>query len=293
MDAFKTQFLGAIYWNPNPDILTLPFVNHALKWYGLLFMAGFFLGSLILLPILREKLSDSHKHAAYSYLDGLVWWIVIGTIVGARLGHVFLYDWPSYQDNWIDILKVWEGGLASHGGTIGILLAAFLYSRKKQKEFPEIKFLDLCDLLTIPAALTAAFIRIGNFINQEIIGTPSTLPWAVVFGKPADGSLPIPRHPVQLYESAIYFATFLLLLALWKYSKRARSTGFMLGFLFISIFGARFFLEFFKAEQGSSLFGQTYLQAGQLLSLPFFILGVILVKFSYQTRVLDKSISRA
>ncbi len=216
----------------------------------------------------------------FKYVDDLMWWIVIGTVVGARLGHVFFYDWTRFQRNLVDIFKVWEGGLASHGGTIGVVLAIYLYSRRNREKFPELSFLALSDLLSIPVAFAVIFIRLGNFVNQEILGTPSFVPWAVVFGHPADGTVPIPRHPVQLYEAIAYFLTFLLLTTLWKFKKGISTEGLYTGIFFVCVFGSRFFLEFFKATQSSQLFDGGFLQAGQILSLPFVAFGVLLTYWS-------------
>jgi prolipoprotein diacylglyceryl transferase len=362
-----------IFWNPNPTIFIIPYLNHPLRWYGLLFVTGFFLGFILLLPMLRSKLqenkqflprdianwpsliaslrtaisSDQHPlkpithyfssemrtqietlqpnesistllqqeilsaltaftangnnssrkqlaatypelftsidELAYSYADKLVWFIVAGTVIGARLGHVFLYEWPRYQANPLDIIKIWEGGLASHGGTLGVMLALFCYVKMQRRSFPDIPFLSLCDLICIPTALAAVFIRLGNFMNQEIVGTPTTVPWGVLFASPAEGGGPLVRHPVQLYEAAAYFATFLLLKAIWRQSHQHRHPGFFAGIFFIAIFSFRFILEFFKADQHSVITDGSYLQAGQLLSLPFIALGVALACRSCRT----------
>lgn len=220
------------------------------------------------------------KDLSLFLVDRLTWFVVAGTIIGARLGHVFFYDWPRYQDHFIDIFKVWEGGLASHGGTVGILLALFFYQRMIRKNFPEFTFLTILDMLVVPTALAACCIRIGNFFNQEIIGTPTTLPWAVIFGHPADHSVPEPRHPVQLYEGAIYLLTFFLLYYLWKtYSDKLRS-GVLSGIFFISIFGSRFFFEFFKMPQ-SLILDESILQTGQYLSIPCVLFGIWLLYRSF------------
>lgn len=356
----KSAFFSIIFWDPNPNLFILPYLNHPLKWYGLLFMGGIAAGFLLLLPLLRKKLLQSPQlherdisdwltlqksvrqaaedpasplhpvalsldkktfhllqqnnelpaaskaallnalsmldrkqleqllpktiipinEITFKYVDGLMWWIVIGTVIGARLGHVFFYDWPHYQRNLVDIFKVWEGGLASHGGTLGVVLAIFFYSRRHKEKFPELNFLALSDLLTIPVAFAIIFIRLGNFINQEILGTPSSVPWAVVFGHPADGTLPMPRHPVQLYEAIAYFLTFLLLTSLWKFKKKIAPEGLFTGIFFVCVFGSRFFLEFFKATQNSSLLDGGFLQAGQILSLPFVAFGALLIYYS-------------
>ncbi len=279
--------LSSIYWDPNPNVFVIPYFDHPLRWYGLLFALGFVGAFILALPLLRQKLSkrkllppkvssNDLNSIAYNYLDKLLWFIVIGTLIGARLGHVFFYEWPRYSANPIEILKIWEGGLASHGGTLGVIVAVYFYAKLKQREFPEISFLGLCDLLTIPAAFICVFIRFGNFINQEILGTATTLPWAVTFGHPADGSIPIPRHPVQLYEAIAYLATLGILWQVWKRKSELLPDGFMTGLLFVLIFGSRFFLEFFKEHQ-SIMIDENFIQTGQLLSLPFVIAGIALM----------------
>lgn len=344
-----------IFWDPNPNLFIIPYLDHPLKWYGLLFMGGVIAGFLMLLPLLRDKLSRSDlqerdiadwkkvhlalnlassnaaspfyeffnkqtrplfqnnkdlspaakkaalqilsnfkrqtlleimpnciiplKELCFKYVDGLLWWIVLGTIIGARLGHVFFYEWSYYQNHLADIPKVWEGGLASHGGTLGVLLAIFFYSRWTRMQFPEMNFLALADLVAIPTAFSVLFIRLGNFVNQEILGTPTAAPWGVIFGHPADGTAPIPRHPVQLYEAIAYLLTFFLMISLWKFKKKPWPQGFFLGVCLLCIFGSRFFLEYFKAPQNSFI-DETFLQAGQLLSLPFIFLGIGFIYFS-------------
>jgi prolipoprotein diacylglyceryl transferase len=225
----------------------------------------------------------SLRESCFKYVDGLLWWIIIGTVVGARLGHVFFYEWPYYSEHWMAILKIWEGGLASHGGTIGVLLATYSYSRWHKRQFPEINFLTLLDLMTIPTACCVIFIRIGNFVNQEILGTPSNMPWAVLFLHPADGSPLVARHPVQLYEALAYLLTFGLLLTLWKLKNEKWQPGRMAGLFFICIFGSRFCLEFFKTSQ-SQMIDESFWQMGQLLSLPFIALGAALIIFSLSRR---------
>ena len=140
--------------------------------------------------------------------------VILGAVIGARLGDVLFYQ--GFQEVLADplsIIKIWEGGLASHGGAAGIILALVILS-KRQKKY---SFLQLVDFVVIPTAFAACLIRVGNFFNQEILGTPSALPWAVLFGHPADGSLPVPRHPVQLYEALFYLITFAFLMAYWRY----------------------------------------------------------------------------
>lgn len=218
----------------------------------------------------------SSKRTAAFLADRLVWFTVLGTLIGARLGQVFFYDWDVFRQHPEEIIKIWKGGLASHGGVIGVVLALYLYQLSIRKWEPQLSFLRLLDFIAIPSALVACFIRLGNFMNQEIVGTPSNLPWAVVFGNAADGSLPIPRHPVQLYEALAYLITFIFLYKLWKTKGEQLRSGVIIGWLFILIFGSRFILEFWKAQQMSS-FDPSLLQMGQLLSIPFVLVGLFLV----------------
>lgn len=282
---------AALFWNPDPNVFIIPFIDHPLRWYGLLFALGFIGAFMLLMPILKHKLSQTRKlppkelnTIAYNYIDKLLWFNVIGTVIGARLGHVFFYEWPRYSAHPTEIFKIWEGGLASHGGTLGVILSVFLYVQYTKKQFPEITFLGLCDLLTIPASFICICIRLGNFINQEILGTATSLPWAVIFGNPADGSAPLPRHPVQLYEAGAYAVTLFILWRVWKTKGDKLPDGFLTGLLFVLIFGSRFFLEFFKAHQ-SLMMDESFIQTGQLLSLPFVIAGIVMM-----CRKLKKSI---
>lgn len=273
------QLLNWIYWNPNSEAFTLPFIDHAVRWYGLLFAFGFVIGYGIFYQLILHRLQSENKinpkALALEFTDSITWFVVAGTVIGARLGHILFYDLPRYLDNPLDIFKIWEGGLASHGGVIGILLALFLFKKISLKKYPEISYIDLIDLLCIPTALTAFFIRLGNFVNQEILGTETSLPWGVVFGNPADYSAIIPRHPVQLYEGLFALLTFFILFILWK--KRPNlNTGIISGLFFILIFGSRFFLEFYKLPH-SLIRDESFLQTGQLLSLPCILGGIILL----------------
>ncbi|WP_075882824.1 prolipoprotein diacylglyceryl transferase [Candidatus Protochlamydia sp. W-9] len=218
----------------------------------------------------------SAKQISYFLADRLCWFIVFGTLIGARLGAVFFYDWNYFKSHPLEIFEVWKGGLASHGGALGVMLALFFYTSYIKKWAPTLSFLRVLDFVAIPSALTAVFIRIGNFFNQEIIGTPSDYPWAVLFAQPADGSLPIPRHPVQLYEAFAYLMTFFLLFTLWKKCNTCLAAGTYAGFLFIFNFSSRFLLEFWKANLDSIL-TNPILQMGQLLSIPFILFGICLV----------------
>lgn len=218
----------------------------------------------------------SPKQTAYLLTDRLCWFVVAGTIIGARLGEVFFYDWPYFRAHPLEIFQIWRGGLASHGGVLGVVIAVSLYLRYIHQWIPQLSFLRLLDYIAIPSALVACFIRLGNFMNQEILGTPTTLPWGVIFGHPADGSPPLARHPIQLYEAGAYLLTFVILWSLWKKQTFEQRPGGLIGLLFIFIFGSRFILEFWKTTQ-TSLLESSILQMGQLLSIPFILLGAFLL----------------
>ena len=266
-----------IHWDPSPNAFTIPYINHPVKWYGVLFAIGFFVSYWLFSRMLRQAFPQVKEETRNFLIERLTWFIMVGTVVGARLGHVFFYDFPYYLSHPIEIFKVWEGGLASHGGVIGILLSVYAFQRFYKSKIPELSFLSLLDMLAPLAVLTGAFIRLGNFINQEIIGTPSTLPWAVQFGHPAEGGLLTTRHPVQLYELLAYLFTFSVVFYLWKKKHHFLPAGSFTALIFIMAFTFRMILEFFKATQASALLPGTYLQAGQILSIPCIIGGIILL----------------
>lgn len=277
-----------LFWDPPRDAFTIPYIDLAVAWYGILFATGFIIGYYILIPILNQELRSNPRlitipptpeqevsSIAASFAEKLTWFVVLGTVIGARLGHVLFYDWPYYSENPIEILMIRKGGLASHGGTLGVIISLFLFMLREKKTFPKITLITLLDLLVIPTAMTVCFIRLANFFNQEILGYPTEHAWGIIFGHPADGSLPLPRHPVQLYEAAAYLATFIFLYLLWRWKKASLPAGILSGLFFICVFGSRFLLEYFKEPQSSiDGFG---LQLGQTLSIPFILLGVILI----------------
>jgi prolipoprotein diacylglyceryl transferase len=249
--------LSYIYWNVRPELLR--FGPLVIRWYGLFFALVFALGLLLV----RWQFRVEHKEE--KDLDQLLVCLVVGTVVGARLGHCLFYDPVYYLRHPVEILEVWQGGLASHGGAVGILVALYIYARHR----PDQPYLWLLDRIVVPAALGGCLIRLGNLFNSEILGTPARVPWAFVFGR----SDAVPRHPVQLYESAVYALIFLVLL--WTYRRLRAQTprGLLLGLFLASVFTFRFFIEFFKERQAA--YESHYpLRTGQWLSLPFIALGV-------------------
>jgi len=209
--------------------------------------------------------------------DKILLYMVIATIIGSRLGHFLFYEDPSdYLNNLSQIFHLRDGGHASHGAAIGILIATVFFCRNIKKYLPQLSWLKTLDLICIPAALGGAFIRIGNFFNQEVLGKESNLPWSVIFGNPADLSAPVPRHPVQLYEAIFYLTTFLILFLLSRKDKILLSRGKLIGIFLILVFSFRFFIEYFKEDQ--SFFSLVNgLNMGQLLSIPLVLLGFVFI----------------
>src|ERR1044071_1110034 len=253
-------------WNIDPAIFT--FGPISVRWYGLFFALGFFLGFQIMAQIYRAEQRPLEN------LSDLFLYLMLGTIVGARLGHVLLYQPDYFLSHPWEIPMVWHGGLASHGGFAGVLIALWLYLRKHRG----MSFLELADRLTIPCLLAAALIRIGNFFNSEILGRPSHLPWAIVFARVDD----LPRHPAMLYEAAAYFLVFCALYAAYWKTKIIEFRGRMFGITLTTCFLARFLIEFIKEDQ-VPFEARLPLNMGQLLSIPFILAGLWLIRMSART----------
>ncbi|PKN43285.1 MAG: prolipoprotein diacylglyceryl transferase [Deltaproteobacteria bacterium HGW-Deltaproteobacteria-18] len=244
-----------IYWNADPIAVSIgPLSIH---WYGMFFAAAFIAGMWIMGSMFAREGRSTDD------LDSLLGFVVAGTLVGARLGHCLLYDPGYYLANPLLILKIWEGGLASHGGVIGILAAVGVYARRSGMQF-----WWLLDRIAVPAALGGAFIRIGNFMNSEIVGVPTIVPWAVIFERVDD----LPRHPVQLYEAAAYLLIFAVLLLAYQSQGLRRRQGLLAGMFLVLVFAARFVLEFCKTPQAAYEYGQ-FLTVGQWLSVPCVLSG--------------------
>ena len=258
--------LNYITWNADP-VLFDGFIT--LRWYSLAFMVGFLAGYEIVARMFK------HEGAPERWLSILLMWVVAGTIVGARLGHVFFYEWEQYSQDPIKILYVWEGGLASHGGTIGVIIAVLLFSWITTRRSPLWTF----DRLVIPIALVGGLIRLGNLMNSEIFGHATTLPWGFMFVRSAEWHQLYEGqacHPTQIYEALCYFALFALLMWLyWKKNAEARP-GLIFGIFLVCLFVPRVLIEFIKNDQVAFEAGMT-LNMGQWLSLPFIAIGIFFI----------------
>ena len=264
-----------VNWNVNPVILHLG--GFELRWYSLLFVAGFVLGWFIVRSFFRrEKISEA-------LMDPLLYMLLICTIVGARLGHCLFYQPDYYLGSWEgfwEIFMPWKGGLASHGGTIAILLGIWWYSAKYGKK-NGFDYIWVTDHLVIPIAFAACFIRLGNLFNSEIYGGPTSLPWGFVFLRNGET---VPCHPTQLYEAGTYLLLGLFLL--WLYWKKLDKTyrGTYVGIFLTVCFGSRMLIETIKNPQ-VEFEKDMVLNMGQLLSIPFVLLGIGFLIYAYVKKI--------
>lgn len=263
----------ALYINWDFDSEIINVFGFPLKYYGLLFACGLLLCMYILKGIFkRENLKDSAHEALFIYG-------IVGIFVGARLGHCLFYDFDYYSKNLLEIIlpikkTLNEGykfigfaGLASHGGTVGLIISLYLYSKKY-----EIKYLKTLDLIAIVAPLGATFIRLANLMNSEMIGNSTTMSWAFIF-KRVDN---IPRHPAQLYEAISYLIIFIIVFTIYKTKNIQLGNGFFFGLAITLIFIMRVLIEFVKINQVEFEEGME-LNMGQILSIPFIIIGIYFV----------------
>lgn len=266
--------LDFITWTFSPEIISTPVT---VRWYGLMFAIGFWIGYEIVWRMFR------HEGAPEKWVGSLFIYVAVATFLGARLGHVFFYGWDYYSQHLGDIFKVWEGGLASHGGAIGIVIAILLYSKYVTKRSPLWTF----DKLVVPIAFVGALIRMGNLFNHEIYGGPTDLPWGFSFVdnvgawlRGADPIMTVPCHPTQIYEALCYLALFaLLMLMYWKWNAQRRP-GLIFGVFFTILFSARFIIEYVKNVQEpweTEMIANIGMNMGQVLSLPFIAVGIWLI----------------
>lgn len=276
--------LQYIVWDPIKGIELGFFTIH---FYSLMFVLAFLCGWGIMNQIYDKERVDK------KYLDPLLLYTVLGTLIGARLGQVFFYDLPYFKNHWLEallpirekrdshFLGIFKGfefigyrGLASHGATLGLILSSWLYG----KYILHKPFLWMCDRICIPVALGGMFVRIGNFFNSEIVGKPADLPWAVKFLQmDEEYGETVPRHPAQIYESIGYLCVFLTIYFIYRKTDKKHYPGYIFGLFFTLLWSIRFLTEFIKEPQGREILYTNMLNTGQLLSIPFITMGLWLM----------------
>ena len=296
--------LDFVTWNVDPILIHIG--DGGIRWYGLLWAIGIYICYLIELKMYK------HENCPPEWIDKLFMWMVIGLIIGARVGHCWFYEWhdvtlPSmkaycqymgistdpvqifgwtinYRNPYIEhpfkLLKIWEGGLSSHGGAFGLLTAAWLLNKKVFSKEPKFhtSLLWIMDRLVVGVCVTATLIRLGNLMNSEIYGTPTDVPWGFIFVR--DGQT-VPCHPTQIYEMLYCIVAFVVTWLMYWKGKAYKREGLLLGVFLEIIFFTRFMLEFIKNDQ--ELFEADHLlNMGQLLSLPFVIWGIYLIIRAYK-----------
>ena len=265
------MIINYIHWNIDPEIFKI--LGISLRYYGVLFVGGLILCIYILNWIFKNEnipLANLEKLSVYG---------IIGIFAGARLAHCVFYEPSYYFSHPLEIIlpiqPTADGGyrfsgfqgLASHGGALGFLIAVYFYSRKTKHSM-----IDSLDLVAVVGALAGGFIRLGNFMNSEIIGIPTTKPWSVIFERVDN----VPRHPAQLYEAISYFIIFTIMMILYKKMRDRLKNGCFFGLVVVLCFTARFIIEFVKENQVGFEDGMTF-NMGQLLSLPYIAVGIGLI----------------
>lgn len=266
----------AISWSPDPELFSIG--SFSVRWYGLMFVFAFFFGLYIGTKIFKKDKAPS------DWVDKLFIYVIIATLVGARLGHVFFYDWAYYKDHLLEIILpvrfnpdfkfIGYRGLASHGAAAGIIFALWLFSLRVSKK----SILWVLDRVVIPVALGGCFIRIGNLMNSEIFGIPTELPWGFQFYNAIElgADRATPRHPTQIYEALWYLISFgILMYMYWKTNAKQKS-GLLFGSFLVLVFAFRFFVEFIKNDQVQFEANMT-LNMGQWLSIPFVLVGLYFI----------------
>lgn len=259
--------LDFITWNINPEIFSIGSIS--IRYYGLLFASSFVVSYIIMKNIfLREGLT-------IELLDKTSMYIFVGTVVGARLGHVLFYEPDRYLANPIEIIQIWKGGLASHGAGIGIAISLFLVSKKLNRSF-----LWTADRVAMVVAISGFFIRMGNLMNSEIYGVATNLPWGFLF---ENNNEILPKHPTQIYEGGIALLLFFFLFYGYYKTKMFTKYGLSLGIFLVVIFVDRFLIEFIKQRQ-VAFEENMLLDMGQILSIPAILIGLYLIFMSLRKK---------
>ena len=296
------MILNYITWNVDPVLVHLGSLQ--IRWYGLMWALGFFIGYFVMRRIYKkERMTDDS-------MDKLLVYMLVSTVVGARLGHCLFYEPQEYLAHPLEMLKLWEGGLASHGGAFGILIGLGLYvrnynkSKKGKDNLQKISYIWILDRVVVAVCLVGSMIRVGNVMNHEIYGTPTSLPWGFVFLRgeeqfcgtfdnytpcfawdaPCPPSEWLPCHPTGLYEA--FFCLVAMGILLWMYYKRDlghKQPGLMFGTFLIIIFGSRICIEFLKNVQVEFEKNMVF-DMGQWLSIPFVLVGIGMIVWSFAQR---------
>jgi len=261
---------GYITWNIDPEIFSIG--ERGIRWYGALLALGFYLSYLVLSKMLAKDGFTEKK------INTVAIYLIIGTILGLRLGHCFFYEPQYYLNNPGEILMVWKGGLASHGGAAGILLVIALFAWRNK-----LSYLAMLDRAVVIVPLAGAFVRLGNLMNSEIVGKTADVAWAFYFPRydcappyDCDVGMITPRHPSQLYEAFFYILLFVFMFVLFSRMKSRLKEGTLLGIFLILLFGFRFLIEFIKDVQVNFEQGMA-IKMGQILSIPFILAGIVIV----------------
>lgn len=257
-------------WNIDPVLIELGPLE--IRYYGVLFALGLFLAySLARFMVTLKRSESASKNLSLDTLDKLSVYLIIGLVAGARFGHILFYELDYYLANPLQILKVWEGGLASHGAAIGLLVAYLLFLWRNKT----VKMWDYADIIVVVGTLPVSLIRLGNFFNSELVGRETDAPWGVIFSRVDE----LTRHPSQLYEFVYGMVLFAILFPLWLKEYKTAKPGFFFGLFFMLYFAMRFTVEFFKDFPLHT--GFFNLTTGQMLSIPFFVLGATVMFHSY------------
>ena len=271
------MLLSSIIWDIDPIMFSIG--GRDVRWYGFLLATGFLIGYLILGNTMRK---EGYKQ---TIIDKFAITIIIGVVVGLRLGHCLFYGpyfdvidetgkiiEEGYLNHPLNMLKVWEGGLASHGGAIGILLAIFIFSKRRK-----ISYLELLDKVVLVVPLAGSMVRLGNLMNSEIIGIPTNVSWGFVFSRLGHD---YPSHPTQLYEAIFYLTMFFVFYFIYKKYHSGWKHGTFLGWFMIILFGFRYIIEYTKIDPIEFTWNFP-LNMGQLLSIPFILVGAFFLWREY------------
>ncbi len=277
------MLLNQIVWSVDPVIFQIG--SFQLRYYSLLFALGFILGYIIVKKLFQRE------NIPIKELDSLLIYVVVGGLAGARIGHCLFYDWAYFSQHLLEIILPvrfqpefqFTGfqGLASHGGAIGIIISLILFVRKSSLK----NYLRILDFVAIPTALAGGLIRLGNLMNSEIYGNETSLPWGFVFVNNGDT---VASHPTQIYEALAYFAIFVALLVIYNKNWQKKRHGFYIGLFLILVFVFRFLIEFMKQPQVAFEESMT-LNMGQILSIPFVIIGTGLLIYSLRKKNPDSA----